>query len=99
MRARYFVFCLLLAALSAQGVAPEVGKDRLRKLVKLPSILFQPSWAFDPARGFTLGSGEHDVLARIASLRKNLRSDVDDAETHQSIGELYSSINQGTNAR
>ncbi len=99
MRARYIVSWLLLLALTARGVAPEVGKDRLRKLVKLPSILFQPGWAFDPERGFRLGSSEHDVVARIAALRKDLRGDISDAEICQNIGDLYFSINQATNAR
>ena len=57
------VLSWLLMALAVEGATPEVGKDTLRKLVKLPTITFPANWQFDPERGFTIGSGEPDVLA------------------------------------
>src|SRR5580698_4650374 len=98
MRANFLV-CWLLMALSVRGATPEVGKDTLRKLVKLPTITFPANWQFDPERGFTLGSGEPDVLAQISALRKEMQRDNSDAERYMSIAELYSSINESTKAK
>src|SRR5208282_6811831 len=88
--------CVLswLLALTVHGATPEVGKDTLRKLVKLPTITFPSNWQFDPERGFTIGSGEPDVLAQITALRKEMQKDDSDAERYLNIAELYSSINE-----
>ncbi len=98
MRALFVLSCLLMA-LTVRGATPEVGKDILRKLVKLPTITFPANWQFDPEHGFTLGSGEPDVLAQISTLRKEMQGDNSDAERYMSIAELYSSINESTKAK
>lgn len=85
--------------LTLHGATPEVGKDTLRKLVKLPTITFPVNWQFDPERGFTIGSGEKDVLAQISALRKEMQKDDSDADRCLSIAELYSSINETAKAR
>jgi tetratricopeptide (TPR) repeat protein len=79
----------LLAALTATGATPVVGKEALRNLVRLPSLIFQPDWAFDPERGFTLGSRGEDAAMQIASLRSGLKRDASDAESCQKLAELY----------
>ncbi len=98
MRATFVLYWLLMA-LSVQGATPEVGKDTLRKLVKLPTITFPVNWQFDPERGFTVGSGESDVLAQITALRKEMQKDASDAELYLSIAQLYSSINESAKAK
>ncbi len=89
---------VLLFSLAVQGATPAVGKDVLRKLVRLPTITFQPNWAFDPERGFTLGSADEDVTTQITALRKGLKNDAGDAEKLQQLGELYSISNDRANA-
>ena len=89
---------LLLAALAVQGVTPGVGKDKLRALVKLPTIAFQQDWTFDPEQGFALGSQAQDVRARISELEDALKSEPDDARSEQELGELYESIGDSQNA-
>ena len=98
MRPGLVLSLLLLAALAAQGVTPEVGKDKLRRLVKLPTIAFEAEWKFDPERGFTLGSAEKDARAQIADLRSGLKRDMSDAEAYESLADLYASISEYKNA-
>ncbi len=97
MRLR-IVALLLLAAMPAMGFTPELGKDKLRKLVKLPTVTFQASWSFDPEHGFTLGSSAADVTARIASLRNQLKHDSSDAERYHALARLYAGNSEFANA-
>jgi tetratricopeptide (TPR) repeat protein len=83
----------LLMTLAVQGATPVVGKDALRKMVKLPTLTFQPDWAFDPETGFTLGSRGEDVAIQITKLREGLKHDTSDAESFQKLAELYTAIN------
>jgi tetratricopeptide (TPR) repeat protein len=96
---KLLIVCGLFLALSLGATTPELGKDKLRKLIKLPTISFQSSWTFDAERGFILGSNEHDVSNRVAALRLELKHDDSDAECYLRIGELYSTINHGDSAR
>lgn len=98
MRAIFVLSCLLMT-LTVRGATPEVGKDTLRKLVKLPTITFPANWQFDPEHGFTLGSGDPDVLAQISALRKKMQRNNSDAERYLRIAELYSSINESSKAK
>src|SRR5579859_6879278 len=97
MRLR-FVLLLLPAALPAMGFTPELGKDKLRQLVKLPTVTFQSSWSFDPEQGFTLGSSAADVAVRIASLRNQLKHDSSDAERYHALARIYSGNGEFANA-
>lgn len=97
MRAIFLLFCWLMA-LAVQGATPEVGKDRLRTLIKLPTISFPSNWQFDPERGFLVGSGEADVTAKINTLRQEIQKDGADAERYLKIADLYSSINETSKA-
>jgi tetratricopeptide (TPR) repeat protein len=92
------VLTWLLAALSVRGVTPEMGKERLRALVRLPAIVFQSEWEFDPERGFVLGAGDREAQARISKIRKELTTDSGDAERYENLGELYSSVGDLKNA-
>src|SRR5260221_59681 len=92
------VLAWLLAALSVRGVTPELGKEKLRKLVRLPAIVFQAEWEFDPERGFVLGSGDREAQARISEIRKELTADAGDAERYENLGELYTSVSDLKNA-
>jgi tetratricopeptide (TPR) repeat protein len=98
MRAR-LLFLLLLLTLTVHGATPEVGKDALRKLVKLPAIGFPPSWTFDPARGFIFASATADAVTEISDLRNGLSADPADPETFLRLGQLYSVINDDANAQ
>ena len=101
MRLMRFILVLggVLAALGASAVTPEVGKDKLRKLVKPPAISFQSDWTFDPERGFAIGSGAEDSRAQLADLLKEFKADENNPEVLDKIGELYSSLGDVTNAR
>src|SRR5258708_24021480 len=92
------VLAWLLAALSVRGVTPEMGKEKLRKLVRLPSVVFQAEWQFDPERGFILGTGDREAEARISEIRKELTADASDAARYENLGELYSSVGRLQNA-
>src|SRR5882724_7607615 len=92
------VLAWLLAALNVRGVTPEMGKEKLRKLVRLPSVVFQAEWQFDPERGFILGSGDREAEARISEIRKELTADASDAGRYENLGELYSSAGDLKNA-
>jgi tetratricopeptide (TPR) repeat protein len=92
------VMAWLLMVLVARGVTPDVGKDRLRNLVKLPTITFQADWTFDPERGFTLGSEAQDVRAQIADLLSSMKGDLSDAKDEEKLGELYAAIGDRENA-
>src|SRR5260221_5910707 len=92
------VLAWLVAALSGRGVAPELGKEKLRKLVRLAAIVFQAEWEFDPERGFVLGSGDREALAGISEIRKELTADAGDAERYENLGELYTSVSDLKNA-
>ena len=96
---KLLIVCCLLLALSSPATTPELGKDKLRNLIKLPTIHFRSSWAFDAERGFILGSNEHEVSNRIAALRLELKHNDSDAEACLHIAELYSAINHSDNAR
>ena len=99
MRGLIVFFWLCALAFKAPGATPELGKDALRKLVKLPTVAFDATWSFDPERGFSVGSRDQDVLAEIADLRKQMKHVPADAENYLRIGELYNSINDAANAR
>lgn len=88
----------LVAAAACRAMTPQVGKDRLRELVKLPTISFQADWSFDAERGFTLGSGQEDDRVAIDKLREGLKSDDRDAETEMQLAQLYSRVNDVTNS-
>jgi tetratricopeptide (TPR) repeat protein len=88
-----FVLSWLLVTLTAPGATPVVGKEALRNLVKLPSLAFQPEWAFDSEHGFTLGSRGEDSAIQITKLRDGLKHDASDAESYQKLAELYAAIN------
>src|SRR5579883_1922263 len=95
MRRSCFVILLgwlLALALTAPAATPELGKDALRKLVKLPSISFDPAWKFDPLRGFTFSAGEHDAATAIGDLEKQLKHDASDAEAELRIGDLRAKL-------
>jgi tetratricopeptide (TPR) repeat protein len=92
------VIVWLLTVLAVQAVTPDIGKDKLRKLVKLPTITFQPDWTFDPERGFALGSKTQDVRAQIVALRSGLKGDLGDADDEEKLGELCASIGEDQNA-
>jgi tetratricopeptide (TPR) repeat protein len=93
-----WVTAWLLTVLVAHAVTPDVGMDRLRKLVKLPTITFQADWTFDPERGFALGSQAQDVRAQITDLLSGLKGDLSDAADEEKLGELYESIGDGAGA-
>lgn len=99
MRGLIVFFLLVTLTFNAPGATPELGKDALRKLVKLPTISFEPTWAFDIERGFSIGSQEQDVHGQITALRKQSKPGMADAETYLRMAELYSSVNDPVNAR
>src|SRR5690242_1166784 len=85
-----FVLSFLLMTLTLQASTPELGKDKLRRLVKLPGIAFQADWTFDPERGFTIALPVEDLSSQIDNLRKELKGDASDAQRYYQLGRLYS---------
>jgi tetratricopeptide (TPR) repeat protein len=96
---RILVLLSVLLALNLNATTPELGKDKLRNLVKLPAISFRPSWTFDAERGFILGSNDHEVSNKIATLRLELKNDDSDASRYLRLAELYTSANHTAAAR
>src|ERR1700758_4831169 len=94
MRVTVVLLCSLLV-FAAQGATPELGKNKLRRLVKLPAISFQPEWSFDPESGFTLGSAEQERTSEIKALRAELRDDPDDADAYLRLSTLLAKANDG----
>jgi tetratricopeptide (TPR) repeat protein len=84
------VLSFLLIALTVQASTPELGKDKLRSLAKLPSVAFQADWTFDPERGFTIGEHNRDFSTEIDNLQKDLKGDSSDASKYYQLGRLYS---------
>ncbi len=99
MKRWLIILLLLVVAVGARAVTPEVGKERLRQLIKLPTISFRPDWTFDPESGFALGSGEEDNRTAIQNLRSELKYDDTDAEREQQLAELYAATGETTNSR
>jgi len=99
MKRSLVILICLLTALAVHAVTPEVGKEQLRKLIKLPTLSFQPDWTFDPETGFALGSGNTDRRAEIDSLRSQLKFNETDAEREQRLAELYAAMGEKTNSR
>ncbi len=94
-----FILIFLLPAIALQAVTPELGKAKLRRLVKMPGISFSADWSFDPEKGFKLGSHDADTTAQIAALRKDLARDSSDADRYRRMGTLYAEINDLGNAQ
>lgn len=99
MRRCFAFLCGWLLVLTASGATPELGKDALRKLVKLPTIIFDSNWTFDPERGFTLGSSAQDVSDEIARLRQQSNHEPADAAVQLHIGDLLTSLNDIASAQ
>jgi tetratricopeptide (TPR) repeat protein len=98
MRLTIVLLCSSLV-LTARGVTPEVGRDKLRQLVKLPTITFDAEWTFDPETGFTFGSGDADIAARIKTLSEEVQDQKDDAEGYLRLATLYSQVKDMEHAR
>jgi Tfp pilus assembly protein PilF len=96
---KMLILLTMSLALTLGATTPELGKDKLRNLVKLPTIGFQASWTFDAERGFILGSNTHDVSNKIAALQLELKNDDGDAARYLHLGELYSAISHVPAAR
>jgi tetratricopeptide (TPR) repeat protein len=88
MRVSLILLCLFLAV-AAQATRPESGKDKLRRLAKLPAVTFQSEWAFDSEHGFTFGANDAEAAAKIKALRKELQEKTDDADGYLKLGTLY----------
>jgi tetratricopeptide (TPR) repeat protein len=98
MRIKFF--CLMLVAmLGCHGAAPETGAKKLREVVRLPTIDFAFSLKFQSRNGWTLSvvGAEEDSTAEIATLRKELKGDISDAERFTRLEELYAKANDKTN--
>lgn len=93
MRTRV-ILSFLLVAIAAHATTPDIGKDRLRRLVKLPVIVFQPAWTFDPEQGFAIGSEDQRISTQISALQDELTEDTRDAARYRELGGLYLKINE-----
>ncbi|HEX4645950.1 MAG TPA: tetratricopeptide repeat protein, partial [Verrucomicrobiae bacterium] len=89
---------LLLMALAAPGATPDVGKEKLRKLAKLPSITLETGWKFDRERGFIIEPTKAQKAAAIAEARKSLQGDNTDAGRFFRLGQLCRENREDANA-
>jgi tetratricopeptide (TPR) repeat protein len=98
MRLNFF-FLLLVTVLSCHGAAPETGAKKLREAVRLPTIHFGFNLVFRSGNGWSLSvvGAEDDPSAEIATLRKELKGDLSDAERFQRLAALYAKANDNTN--
>jgi tetratricopeptide (TPR) repeat protein len=86
------VLACWLVIMTARAVTPEVGKDRLRRLVKLPTMMFGAEWNFDPENGFSFGSSDADIAAQVKSLREEVDAHDDDADAWLRLASLYTQM-------
>lgn len=91
--------CTCVALLAAPAVAAPIDKTRLRSLPQLPVPTLNTSILFNEAYGFYLGWTKPDEMVEIATLRKTLRGDTNDAPIHRQIGKLYQSLQLAEPAR
>lgn len=89
---------LLLMALTAPAATPDVGKEKLRKLAKLPSIALETGWKFDRERGFIIEPTKAQKAAAIAEARKSLQGDNSDAGRFFRLGQLCRENKEEANA-
>src|SRR4051812_4881009 len=93
--------CLALLALDRPALlaaTPEPGNERLRKLLKLPTVSLEAAFSLNSEEGFALLEGKADAPREIANLRKQLKDDSSDAERYGRLGDLYTKINDSKKA-
>ena len=88
-----------LVVLPAGAVTPELGKGKLRRLVKLPLVSFPANWVFDPERGFQLGTPGAERAERLAEVGRELGQDPDDPVRLRELGTLLDELNEPARAR
>ncbi len=92
------LLAFLLLAWSAHGAAPETGKEKLRTLVRLPTLNMQAGFGFDSMRGFKLITDARDFPAEIAALRKQLVAAPSDGALQFQLGKLLREAGEPTAA-
>ncbi len=95
--------CTCLAVLGlgqplSRAATPEPGNERLRKLLKLPTVSLEAAFSLNSEEGFAILEGKADAPREISELRKQLKSDSSDAERYSRLGELYSKLNDAKKA-
>jgi tetratricopeptide (TPR) repeat protein len=81
-----------------RAATPEPGNERLRKLLKLPTVSLEAAFSLNSEEGFAILEGKADAPREIVELRKQLKSDSSDAERYSRLGELYTKLNDAKKA-
>ena len=89
----------LALGLLMQAAAPASGKERLRRLVRLPRVSFQIGVGFDSRRGFGMTLTTPGAGGEIEDLRKAMEGDGRDAPRYQRLGALYYDLADSAQAR
>ena len=87
---RLLLAALLIGALHA--AAPATSKERLRRLVRLPSVSVHVAAALDPTRGFDLTWPRVEAAKEVAEVKQSLRRDAGDAARYGRLAALYSEL-------
>lgn len=79
---------LALVVLACPVGAAEMDKQRLRRLVDMPTVSLTAEFCFSTSYGFYFNSMKPDPLVEIARIRKELKGDDGDAKRYLRLGIL-----------
>jgi tetratricopeptide (TPR) repeat protein len=86
----------------SQGIVPaatpESGADRLRKLLKMPTVSLESGFSLNSEEGFSLSQNNPSALKEISEIRKQLKGDSSDAEAYARLAELYAKASDSKKA-
>jgi len=88
----FWPFCLILASLGpdlVRAAAPESSADRLKKLLKLPSVSLEAGFSLNSEDGLSLAPSKAEDPKEISVIQKQLKGDSSDAERYCRLGELH----------
>jgi tetratricopeptide (TPR) repeat protein len=80
--------CLLL--LQGSGVAQQVDKEKLRAVIKMPTVWFITGCSSHSVEGILLAGHKSKRKELIAQLRREMEGNAGDAERYYKLGVLYS---------
>lgn len=95
---RRAAFCLgMLLVLAGVALSPELsraaapssGKERLRRLIKLPTLSFQIGVAFDPLQGFDMLSERRAAPQELSDMLRSQNEVLQDPAKAYRLGSLY----------
>lgn len=96
---RRVIFTLLLLPLCALAAAPESGKEKLRQLVRLPTLNMTAGFGLNHAQGFYLVTETRDLPMDLATVRKQIAATPTDPVLHSQLGKLLAESDHDDDAQ